>query len=92
MLGPPGGFLDFGETAEKAVRREIEEETGLDVRIEAYLGSFPNRYLYRDILYPTLDIFFLCRVEPFRSAAALEEVESLVILPWRDVEPGRDCL
>lgn len=85
MLGPPGGFLDFGETAEEAVLREIREETGLDVGIEQYLGSFPNRYLYRDILYPTLDLFFLCRVDSFSSASALDEVESLVILPWREV-------
>lgn len=85
LLGPPGGFLDFGETAEEAVRREIREETGMDVRIKAYLGSFPNRYLYRDILYPTLDLFFLCRADSFASAAALEEVESLVVLPWREV-------
>jgi 8-oxo-dGTP diphosphatase len=28
----PGGHIDFGETPEEAVKREIKEETGLDIK------------------------------------------------------------
>jgi 8-oxo-dGTP diphosphatase len=34
----PGGRVDAGETLEKAVEREIKEETGLKVDIERFIG------------------------------------------------------
>jgi ADP-ribose pyrophosphatase YjhB (NUDIX family) len=34
----PGGFVEVGETVEKAVLREVKEETGLDAQIVKLLG------------------------------------------------------
>ncbi len=36
----PGGFVEVGETVEKAVLREVKEETGLDAQIVKLLGVY----------------------------------------------------
>ena len=39
---PPGGILELGETLDEGVRREVREETGLDVRVERLSGVYKN--------------------------------------------------
>ena len=77
MLGLPGGFLEIGETAELGLRREIREEVGLEMLDLRYHGSYANAYHYRELIYPTLDLFFICRpastpfhCDPLEIAAA----------------------
>lgn len=43
MWSMVGGTVDFGEHLEDALRREIKEETGLEVEIDRFLGY--NEYL-----------------------------------------------
>lgn len=37
FIAPPGGGMEFGESAEKALYREVEEETGLHIREPQFL-------------------------------------------------------
>ena len=63
LLDLPGGFVDFCEDGESAVKREIFEELGINIEITGYFRSIPNIYIYRGVLYNTLDLFFTCHTD-----------------------------
>ena len=86
-LGMPGGFVDLGETAEAGLCREVREEIGLELRDIRFLMSWPNEYVYRGIVYPTVDLFFTAEVPSFTEARALSEVETLEVRDPATVKP-----
>ena len=43
---PLGGMIEFGETAEAALKREIREELGEEIKNIKYLGTFENLFTY----------------------------------------------
>ncbi len=75
-LSVPGGFVDSGESAEQALRREMFEEVNIRISGMEYLCSFPNMYNYRGITYSTVDIFFTARLSSGK-ASAMDEVASI---------------
>lgn len=48
-LDTPGGFLELNETFEDAIKREVKEELGVEVRDLEYFNSTIERYLFSGV-------------------------------------------
>jgi ADP-ribose pyrophosphatase YjhB (NUDIX family) len=77
----PGGFMDPDETPEQAVRRELLEETGLEVAVGGLVGVFPDTYGADGT--PTINLFY------HAEAIAGDErpADDVTEIGW--FEPGR---
>jgi ADP-ribose pyrophosphatase YjhB (NUDIX family) len=74
----PGGFIEAGETAEQAARREMREELGIKVRLERILGDVPD--IYGPDAQPTLNILFIGRMQ--RDDAAIRATDDAASYRW----------
>lgn len=62
LLDVPGGFLEFDESIEQGLEREIREELGVEVQGLMYLTSAANRYRFQGVEYRTSDAFFTATI------------------------------
>ncbi len=60
-LALPGGFVDVGESVEDALRREMKEETNLDVQIISLLGVYSDPK--RDPRFHTASVVFVAQAQ-----------------------------
>lgn len=77
----PGGFIDPNETAEGAACREIKEELGIEISTSdlKYITTSPNNYLYKNVPYRTMDIFFECALtSDIIKVEAEDEIQELI--------------
>jgi len=83
----PGGFIDMYETAEEAIVREVNEETGLKIFKPKYLFSLPNIYHYSGFDVHTVDMFFQCSIDNLSGLQADDDAESLCFIEKNKIEP-----
>ena len=86
-LDLPGGFVDMYETAEEGMRREIKEETGLEVDQIEYLFSSPNVYLYSGLGVHTIDMDYLVHVPDDCPVRAADDAAECLWIPIEDIHP-----
>lgn len=90
LFGLPGGFVDPAESAESALARECREEIGWEPKSIEFLGSFPNRYEYRGVVYNTCDLFFVVSAPGLTErdlAVDPGESSGVAIVPAERVRP-----
>lgn len=73
-LDLPGGFVDPGETAENAVKRELFEELGMKVKSVRYFSSAPNEYIFSGFSVFTTDLAFVAVPESISGLKAMDDI------------------
>jgi len=85
----PGGFIDPNETAEEAACREIKEELGIEILTSElkYITTSPNNYLYKNVPYRTMDIFYECPLKSdVISINAEDEIQELIWVKRSEID------
>lgn len=86
----PGGFVDFQETIEDSLKREIKEEININIDNLNYLGSFVDRYFYKGINYHTICFIFYTKIKTIPLMKPLDDVSEINFfpknkIPWKKI-------
>ena len=85
----PGGFVEEAEHPLDALRRELSEETGLEVEPLDFLGVWMDRYGGDSTAQTTLNLFWTARVVGGEPRAA-DDVSDLRWFPPEELPPASE--
>lgn len=77
LLDIPGGFVDYEETLEIALAREMMEEANLQISNTQYFRSQFNTYQFGVNTYKLVDSYFVCSVDSLDGMTAGDDAEAL---------------
>jgi len=83
----PGGFVDPGETAEEALKRELYEELGVTVKSLQYITSGSNEYLFSGMTVFTTDLAFRVEVNSLNDLEAADDISGFEWIDPVTVDP-----
>jgi ADP-ribose pyrophosphatase YjhB (NUDIX family) len=88
LLDVPGGFVEFDESIEQGLEREVLEELGVEVQDLKYLTSAANRYRFQGVEYRTSDAFFTAKVITVADIKPQDDVSDFRLYDPFSVDPA----
>ncbi len=83
----PSGRIEQGETVERALLREIAEETGQIVQVKRFLGVLDCHFVNEDSVVPFVSyIFYVESMTPKLCPTDTEEVSGFKTVPAQDLD------
>jgi NAD+ diphosphatase len=86
LFALPGGFVDYDESLEGALKRELHEELNITVTTPTYLCSHWERYLFREVLYFSSVAFFVASANDISNIAANDDVDAFLLIQPNDID------
>lgn len=78
----PGGVLEFGESFEETLKREMQEEFGIDIEVGEHLNTF--NHLIPDEKQHWVAIAFMCKLK--KGTPKILEPEKCDEIGWFNLE------
>ncbi len=86
--GPPGGGIQFGETAAQALQREFREETGLEIKVEKFLciNEFVNPPLHAIELFFAVEMVGGTLTTGYDPELTTQLIQEAGFKSWEDIQ------
>ena len=77
----PGGHVEFGESIEKALARELKEETGINVKKSRFLGIVENQFGKGKSKHHEINFIYKVTLKSYN----IKNMENHIEFYWKDV-------
>ncbi|PIS42040.1 MAG: hypothetical protein COT24_05610 [Candidatus Kerfeldbacteria bacterium CG08_land_8_20_14_0_20_40_16] len=81
----PGGHLEFGETLEECLKREVKEETAAEVKSMKFLRLFENHFHWRGEDHHEINLLYDIALKS-KDPNKIKCLENHISIIWLDLE------